>query len=208
MTKSTVSACLRASLIRPWIKPEPLVTSLTMRGNRCRPRVQVAILCPAALLTRDRISEAAILRNDTPHQDDWQQLSSEQFHWNALLALDQQTIRDIGIFNSRSVFNNSCAYARRPLLTDVARLAETGRRGSQAGLGRQVGQEPFLILESVPGSCPNQAFRAHSVPICDRISLCVSERVSVSDRPSLPWHGRGREFESHQFHQPLQSRYR
>src|SRR5437667_8346489 len=60
---------------------------------------------------------------------------------------------------------------------------------------------PTAMLESVPRSCPNQAFRAHSVPVCDSISLYVSERMSVSDRPWLPWHGRGREFESHQVHQ-------
>jgi hypothetical protein len=60
---------------------------------------------------------------------------------------------------------------------------------------------PRVTQESVPSSCPNQAFRAHSVPVCDRISLCVSERVSVSDWPSLPWHGRGRRFEPVQVHQ-------
>jgi hypothetical protein len=39
---------------------------------------------------------------------------------------------------------------------------------------------------------PKSAFRARSVPIWDHISLYFSRRLPVSDRPRLPWHGRGR----------------
>src|SRR5260370_28841897 len=65
------------------------------------------------------------------------------------------------------------------------------------------------LATSTSGPCPNRAHfpqsRAHSGPVRDQKSLLFSESVYLSDRPLLPWHGRGREFESHQVHQTSQT---
>jgi len=62
-------------------------------------------------------------------------------------------------------------------------------------------------ISSVLIPCSNWSFRACSVLIRNLTSFLFSERVPVSDRPLLPWHGRGREFESHQVHQNVSNTY-